>query len=189
MNRKMLLPIIALAAIIPAIGMMSYSEESMTIQNGDKFIQITTTDEIQRTLPDRVLASDLVIQGKILSIHPKAQLVDPEHKTPWLFTVANVQIEEILKGETNKKVIQVQLFGGETEDRKTFSERLEIKESDSVVMFLGQDSESIFGENYGLIGSTSGMYVIEDDVAEHYVKEKSLPIDSLKIAIEMTNQQ
>lgn len=190
MNKKNILPLIAVMAILPVIAMVSFSESSFnessmtkSYTDTDKELQIISSSERNFTIPELYDTADLVIEGKILNTMPFEKLVDKEHKKPWLFTIATVQIQEVLKGEVTSKAIRVQLLGGETEDKIAISERLDVQKSDVVIMFLELDPENIYGSNYNLIAPTQSLFQIHDGNAFKYEEERTIPVEAFKNAL------
>lgn len=190
MNRKIMILLVAAIATLPIFGMLGMSldqeeihSKPLNISDTNKMVTVHSFDEVAFTLPELVSASELIIKGSVLDVTSFEKKVDPEHKMPWIFSIAKVQVQDVLKGESTEKIVRVQLYGGETEERVFLSEGHDVKVTDDVIMFLERDPESIYGSNYALVSPISSMYLIDDDVAKHYYEEKSLSVDSLKESI------
>lgn len=187
MNKKLLLPIIAIVAILPVLAMTSFSEpttiESNISTTSEKEIQIYSYSERIFTVPELYETADLVIEGKILNTMPFEKLVDKEHKRPWLFTIATVQIQEVIKGDVTPKTIKVQLLGGETLDRIGVSERLDVDKNDTVIMFLELDPENIYGSNYNLVTPSQALYQVQDGNAYKFEEDRVIPVEEFKQAL------
>ena len=190
MNQKIILPIVAAAVLLPVLAMLATPTEQthieprpLEIPNTDKVVSIQSLDEVAFTLQERTKHSDLIIEGIVIGMVPLEKQIDPEDDSVWVFTVATVKVDEIFKGETEETTVNVQLYGGETDYEIAIAERHDIQINDTIIMFLEKNPDSIAGDNYALVGPTSGMYLIEDDTAKHYHEEKSLTAENLKDAI------
>ncbi len=62
-------------------------------------------------------------------------------------------------------------------------ERHDVEINDDVIMLLEKNPDGITGDNYALVGPTSGMYLIEGDSAKHYHEEMSIAAGSLREAV------
>ena len=191
MNRKIMILMVVAVAMLPIFGILGMSSDQeevqsrhLSIPDTNKMVTVHSFDEVAFTLPELVSTSELIIKGSVLNVTSFEKKVDLEHKMPWIFSIATVQVQDVLKGEIGERIIRVQLHGGETEERIALSEGHDIKDAGDVIMFLEKDSESIYGSNYALVSQISSMYLIDDDVAKHYYEEKSLSVDSLKASID-----
>lgn len=186
MKRKTIIPIGMLAAALLAISITSISmieptqdqpSTNLALSETDKMTTVMSTDERLFTFQELVDTSDVIIEGTILDTRTIEKKMDPEHRLPTIFTIATVEVSQVLKGEA-KEVIQVQLYGGETEDRIVIAERLDVEKRDDVIMFLELDPENdLFGGNYNLVAQMQGLYKIELEQANNILEERAMSTD------------
>lgn len=190
MKLKIIIPIAMLAVVLSVVGVMSMTEPtqnqpspSMTPSDAHKMITVMSADERSFNFRELVDASDIIIEGKIVDTQTIEKKIDPEHRLSTIFTVATVKVSQVLKGES-EDVIQVQLYGGETENRILITERLSIEKNDNVIMFLELDPENdLFAGNYNLVAQMQGLYKTELDQANNIIEERTIPTNELKRAI------
>lgn len=192
MNRKIILPIVAVAILLPVFAMLGLSAEQtepepafkeLEIPDTDKTVLIQSSDEVAFTFPERVKNTDLIVEGVVIDAIPLEKRLDPGDKSPWIFTIITVKVDEIYKGAVEESTINVQLYGGETDDMVAVTERHDVQIGDTVIMFVEKYPGSIHGDNYALVGPTSGMYLVEDGIAKHYYDEKSRTVENIREAI------
>jgi len=190
MNRGILLPVAVAAVLLPALLFASEQDhlEHMRpmIPDSDKALAIQSSDEVAFTLQERAKHSDLVIEGVVTNTASLKKQIDPSDDGYWVFTIATVKVNDVFKGETDEGTVDVQLYGGETDDVTAVFERHDIELNDDVIMFLEKNPDSIAGDNYALVGPTSGMYLIEGDSAKHYYEEMTLTAADLRDAVKAT---
>ncbi len=198
MKTKIIIPLVILATLLPAIGIISSFGEQIptphkpqSIPETDKIVSILDSDRVLYTMPELVKTADLIIVGQVTSVEPYEKMVDPQHDSPWLFTLATVQIQEILKGQTDQKTVKVQLMGGESDTQVSLYDRLDVKPNETFVLFLSKSptstSTSMYGDNYSVTSTINGLYVIDGDTAKAYEELNSLPLDGLKLSIALLN--
>lgn len=199
MNKKIIIPLALLVAIIPAIGLTSsYENDEITqtvhtptlIPHTDKIVSHADFDTRNMSLSESVDVASLIIKGTVLSTESFEKKVNPEHNAPWVFTVATVQISEVLKGDYTEKTIKVQMLGGETDARLALVEGSLAEEGEEVIMLLNNKETSIFAPNYNLITQAGdGMYTIQENEAVSYNDSKSMQLDRLIESISKATQR
>lgn len=187
MNHRIALPAMAAAVLLPALLLASEQThlEHMqpAIPDPSRMSAVQSSDEVAFTLQERVKHSDLIIEGAVVRMASLKKQIDPANDGYWVFTIATVKVNDLLKGEAGEGTIDVQLWGGETDGVAYAFERHGIGINDDVIMFLEKNPGSIYGDNYALVGPTSGMYLIEGDSAKHYYEEMTLEAASLRDAV------
>ncbi len=196
MNKKIFIPIFVLVAIIPAIGLLSESNDDtatmiskMIVPHNDKTISFVDFDSRAMDLPEAVDRSTLIIIGTVLDTHSFDKKINLSHEEPWTFTIANVMVDDILKGDNPGKVIQVSMIGGESDERIALVSGSLAKEKERVVMFLELDEDGVFAPHYNLITQAGGMYTIQDNIAENYDESKSMQLDRLVESVSIAIQR
>jgi len=191
MNRGILLPVAVVAVLLPVLLLFASEQAHLEhmqpmIPDSDKVLAIQSSDEVAFTLQERAKHSDLVIEGVVTNTASLKKQIDPSDDGYWVFTIATVKVNDVFKGETDEGTVDVQLYGGETDDVIAIFERHDIELNDDVIMFLEKNPDSIAGDNYALVGPTSGMYLIEGDSAKHYYEEMTLTAADLRDAVKAT---
>ncbi len=188
MNRRIILSVVAAAVLLPVLLLFIPEQTHVEyippmLPHTDKAVAIQYSDEAAFTLQERVKHSDLVIEGVVVSMASMKKQVDPADDDYWVFTIVTVKVNDIFKGDTKEETVDVQLYGGETDDVIAVFERHDVGINDDVMMFLEKSPDGIAGDNYVLVGPTSGMYLIEEDSAKHYYGEMSLTAGELRDAV------
>ncbi len=183
MNKKIILPFLALA-IIPVL-VFGFSQPSAD-ELGKQFakdhqgmtIGVHTLEE-DITEQEEINRSSLVVEGEILNT--KAYWINVnDQKYPRIFTDYTVQVDEVIKGDY-KKIIKVTIGGGELDGVKTSTVAPELAKGDKVIMILGKDISSPFGDNYVPISISKSTYVIDEDgIAENKKSDRSDNKDKVK---------
>ncbi len=188
MSRRIILSAVVAAVLLPVLLLFvpgqTYVEHTQTaFPHTDKTVAIQHSDEVAFTLQERVKHSDLVIEGVVSNMASVKKQMDPADDGYWVFTIVTVKVSDVFKGETDEGTVDVQLYGGETDDMIAVFDRHDVGINDDVIMFLEKNPDGIAGDSYALVGPTSGMYLIEGDSAKHYHEEMSLTAGSLRDAV------
>lgn len=135
---------------------------------------ITEQQEIDR--------SQLVIEGKILSADSYWKIVNPE-SNPRIFTDYRVQVLDVIKGSSDK-VITVTMQGGIKDGITETPQSHLLEKGDTVIMVLGKDIFSIFGDKYTPISVSKSVYLIDESGnAENKLGERTNTKDIVKSRI------
>src|SRR3990167_3922084 len=137
-HKKIAIPILALTVMIPAMFFV-FVDSNPEVQLQEKIVTSVSFDEDAMDLSSLTERSELVIEGKILTSSVFTKKVHNDQAFPDIYTKHQVQIVELLKGETDKKVISVVVHGGEFENRISKTEAVSIKDMDSVILFLEEN--------------------------------------------------
>ena len=182
--KKILLPIVALAAILPvAMLSMNMSTDTQfelvrktinphTTNESNiigKTLTVHTTDEDELNFHQLIDSADFIIEGKLLEPYVfEVKLYGSKYSD--IFTNYQVEIINVLKGEIDKKVIPVSMWGGETYDRLYETEGQKIGLNDTVILFLEKDCTFYTEKNtYNLISITQASFLKEGDCQICYI--------------------
>ena len=185
MNKKIIIPLAILAVLLPATGFMINDQTDSSINmNSEKIHSVMEVSKIKRSMPEILDKSQVIIEGIILSAESISKQIDEDSDRKMVFTVATVQVIEVLKGEVDSKIVKVQMFGGETAEQIVDAPRLDVNENDQVIMLLFSDPEADYLEgNYGLADWDLGIFKKDNDSAKSFSETRSIPYDDLKEAI------
>jgi hypothetical protein len=183
MNKKLLLPFLALAVIpVLVFGVSQPSADEFGKQFAKEYQGMTigvTTLEEAITEQEEINRASLVVEGTILNAKPYWVKIN-DHSYPEIFTDYTVQVDDVIKG-AHKKVITVTIGGGELDGVKTATDSHELAKGDRVIMILGQDITTIFRDSYVPISISKSTYVIgDDDIAENKQSDRTDKKDKVK---------
>jgi len=183
MNKKILLPLLVLA-VIPVIGFGLIPDDADRL--GKEFaanypgatIGVHSLEE-EISEQEEVDRASLIIEGTIIETDTYWKIVRSD-SPPRIFTDFTVKVDEVIKGES-KKIVKVTMSGGEKDGVTTYTEGSKIKNGDKVIMILGQDISSVFGDSYTPISISKSTYVIDDDEkANNKINDRSDNKDKVK---------
>jgi len=183
MNKKLLLPFLALAVIpVLVFGVSQPSADEFGKQFAKEYQGMTIgvhTLEEAITEQEEINRASLVVEGTILNAKPYWVKIN-DHSYPEIFTDYTVQVDDVIKG-AHKKVITVTIGGGELDGVKTATDSHELAKGDRVIMILGQDITTIFRDSYVPISISKSTYVIgDDDIAENKESDRTDKKDKVK---------
>ncbi len=171
MNRKYI-SIIALAAVIPMLS-FGIMENQPQLEDGKL---ISMASGLRANLSPLELAdrADLIIKGTVVNLSTEVDDTEIERGIVVVHTIAEVQPTLFIKGQAEGNLL-VRYIGGETDDYKTFSEYLTLKNNDDVLMHLTVADD---GETYNVFSGTTTTFVITDgkgkNAHQEYVSESEL---------------
>ena len=182
MNKKLLLPFLALAVIpVLVFGVSQPSADEFGKQFAKEHqgtIGVHTLEEAI-TEQEEINRASLVVEGNILNAKPYWVKIN-DHSYPRIFTDYTVQVDDVIKG-AHKKVITVTIAGGELDGVKLATDSYELAKGDRVIMILGQDITTIFRDSYVPISISKSTYVIgDDDIAENKKSDRTDKKDKVK---------
>ena len=186
MNRKLLLPLLALA-IIPALvfGLNQPDADAIGKQfakdNPGVRIGVHTLEE-DISEQEEVNRSSLIVEGKILKANAYWKIIH-EGQPPRIFTDYIVQVDEVIKGQ-HKKTIKVTMSGGALDGITSMTASPELKKGDRVIMLLGQDLESSFMDSYTPVSISKSTYVVDENGnGKNKMSERNDQVDKIKSRI------
>jgi len=187
MNKKIIIPLAILAVILPAIGVIVTEQTDSSIDmNSEKIHSIMEVSKIERSMSEILEKSQVIIEGTILSTEAISKQIDADSEREMIFTIATVQVNQVLKGDIDSKIVKVQMFGGEMEKRIVEAPRMDVNKNDQVIMLLFSDPEADYlGGNYGLADWDKGIFKNENGSAKSFAETRSIPYDDLKEAIKL----
>lgn len=134
-------------------------------------------------LDSMILHADTIIEGKILAITVENLNINsnPEEVEELLYTIYDVEVIKVFRGETKKKeIIQIKQLGGETENLiVTTEDKSNIKKDLSYLFFLATYKDS----PASLINPKQGAYLIKDG---KYIEDND---NKIKINKELLEQK
>jgi len=145
-------------------------------------IKITSYASIaEMSLDDLIIKADLIVVGEIITIHPgrwntpngnlpeNATLESVSKQHLLIFTDANFQVNQFLKGNTNNPILRIRTFGGQAgEDSMIISSEPSLSARKAYLLFLSWDTGSTADIDPGdllVLGGLQGMYEIIDKKA------------------------
>ncbi len=186
-TRTTVIPLLAIAVMIPAL-VFSFNITDDKLQTNEKLITSVTFDENEMNLSTLTQGSELVIEGKILTSNVFTKKVHDGQVFPDIYTKHQIQIIEVLKGETNKKVISVVTHGGELDDRVSKTHAIPIKDRDTVILFLEENGAHYTGAGaYNPIAPIQGVFLIEDSKAKSSIFSE-MNVSDMRNAVSLAQQ-
>lgn len=177
MNKKLFLPVLAIAALIPMMAFGMYSEDANQIgkefaANKQGLTILISTSEAEISEKEEVDRAELIVEGKIINVKSHWKVIH-EDTDPQIFTDFEILVSDVIKGE-KVKVVKVTMVGGFLDEVTVKNhDAPHLEKGDQVIMLLGKDTSSIFGESYHPISVSKSTYVIEDDIAQNKHDDRS----------------
>jgi len=197
MNKKTLLFIAVFAGILALVGSYFWRD------NRREPIAITAyASSVEMSLDDLIAKADLIVIGEFIAIHPSrwntangklpdnATIESVSQERLRIFTDANFQVAQYLKGDVQSPVVRIRTFGGQVgEDSMIVSGEPTYETGQTYLLFLfyntGATADNDPGSYYGtgspyeITGgkavSVKDEWTLDDLIA--YI-EKSLPVES-----------
>ena len=196
MNKK-LIPVIALAVLLPIVGVAGFFMYGDTVQSYDdtssnndevnygidmvegegKIVSSSTGALYVATSPVELAElADLIFIGDVKSMRVAEERDGPEDRWKMVFTYHEIEPVEVLKGTpilNENGYVLFRSLGGETENYETLTEELQFTEGDRVFLYLSYAHEREPGDgvpSYYLVtvGRGDTSYIIRDDQAMKY---------------------
>lgn len=166
MNKKLLMPLLALA-IIPAVVFGFGLSQPDADAIGKQFaadhpgisMGVSTTEEAI-TEDEEINRASLIVEGTVLNAQSKWVIIHND-QPPRIFTDYKILVDEVIKGQY-KKVIKVTMSGGTLDGVTSKTSAPVLEKGDRVIMILGQDLNSLFGDNYTPVSISKSTYVIDE---------------------------
>ena len=191
MNKKIILSLVAIAAIIPVLGIGMIPDNVDADKLGKEFAAnnpgatiITSSIEEQISEQEEINRAQLIIEGIILEEKPFWK-IDQGDKQPYILTEYLVKVNDVIKGNVSvDQTVNVLMRGGTLDGVTSYNESLDIEAGDNVIMLLGQDLNSVWEGHYFPISVTKSTYTIDDDLAKNYLESKNMDKTLLKEKLE-----
>jgi len=177
MNKKILVPILVVAAIIPLLGLSMLPPDADTIgkefakNNPGVTIGISSVEADLSEL-DEINTAQLIIEGIIQDVRPFWK-IDRGDEYPYIQTEYVVKVNHVVKGDVQvDQTISVLMSGGTLDGVTAYTEGVTMQKGDNVIMLLGKDINSIWGDSYHPVSVTKSTYLLDGNLAKNYrVKE------------------
>ena len=187
MNKKITLSLVAIAMIIPVLGIEMLPDNVDADKLGKEFAAnnpgatiMTSSLEERISEQEEVNRAQLIIEGVILEEKPFWKL-DQGDKRPYIVTEYLVKVNDVIKGDVSvDQTVNVLMRGGTLDGVTSHNKSLDIEAGDNVIMILGQDLNSIWGGYYHPISVSKSTYVIEDGIAKNHIPERNIEKTLLK---------
>ncbi len=139
------------------------------------------TSEAAFTEQQEVVRAQLIIEGTILGVKPYWKVVGDD-TIPRIHTEYAVRVDDVIKGDNNllTKTISVELSGGSLDGITAKTESIELTTGETVIMLLGKDTNSIFGDAYSPLSVSKSVYKIENGYATNKADDRSGSKDEIK---------
>jgi len=183
MNKKILLPLLALAVIpVLAMGMMPDDADKIgkefAANNPGVTIGVHTLEE-EISEQEEVDRAELIVEGTIIAVKPYWKVIHND-TIPRVFSEFIIQVDNVIKGDIKGKTVKVVMTGGVLDGITTSTTGTEIENGSHVIMLLGKDLNSIFGDSYVPISVSKSTYIIEDGEAKNKQNDRSDNKDKVK---------
>ena len=183
MNKKSLMPLLALA-IIPALvfGLNQPDADAIgkqfALDNPGVTMGVHTL-EADISEEEEVSRASLIIEGEILNARSYWKIIR-EDTMPRIFTDYTIKVDDVIKGEY-QKVINVTMNGGTKDGITSQNEGMELAKGDKIIMILGKDTNSIFGDSYSPVSVTKSTYLVDENgKAENMKADRTDTKDKVK---------
>ena len=187
MNKKIILSLVAIAVIIPVLGITMLPDNDDADKIGKEFaanhpgVTIrTSSSEEQISEQEEVNRAQLIIEGIILEEKPFWK-IDQGDKLPYILTEYVVKVNDVIKGNVQvDDTISVLMRGGTLDGITVKTHAMTIQLGDNVIMLLGKDIYSIWGESYHPISVSKSTYLLEDETAKNKLESRIMDKTDLK---------
>ena len=187
MNKKIILSLVAIAVIIPVLGITMLPDNDDADKIGKEFaannpgVTIrTSSSEGQISEQEEVNRAQLIIEGIILEEKPFWK-IDQGDKLPYILTEYVVKVNDVIKGNVQvDDTISVLMSGGMLDGVTSKTTAMPIQLGDNVIMLLGKDIYSIWGESYHPISVSKSTYLLEDETAKNKLESRIMDKTDLK---------
>ncbi len=181
LNKK-LLPLLALSILpVLVIGMPDDADKigkQFAIDNPGVTIGVHTLEEAL-TEKQEIDRAQLIVEGTILEVKPYWKIIRSD-TLPRVYTEFAVKVDDVIKGNLNDKTLKVVMAGGVLDGITTKTEALELAAGNQVILLLGKDTDSIFGDAYSPISISKSIYKIEHNQATNKLDDRSGNKDQVK---------
>lgn len=172
MNKKILIPAIIAAVILPMTAFVVFTVLSSDVNTDDgKILSILYGTSGNFTISEKAEMTELILLGDVQSVKMVEEKGHSTARYSMVMSYIEIKPTEILKGtpilNDNGNVL-LRTPGGETENYITETEDLVLSENEYVFLYLGMNKEET--STYIPV-STDTMYVIRDGQAMNYLRE------------------
>lgn len=164
-STKIAVLLVAIAVLIPAALMIASSDAGS--QTNEKIVTTVSLDEDELNFSTLTEHSELIIEGNVLNSYVFAKPAHENQVFPDIYTKYEIKVGEVLKGETDQGIITIVTHGGEIDDRISVTEAMQIKDTDTVILFLEKNGAHYTADDdYNPIAPVQGVFLIKDDIAK-----------------------
>lgn len=188
MNKKIIISLVAIAVIIPVLGIGMLPDNADEI--GKEFaanypgatIGVHTLEE-NISEQEEVDRAELIIEGTVIEVKPFWKIIR-DGKNPQIYTEYTVKVNDVIKGNTQDENIKVLTVGGQLDGVTSTTEAISMEYDDNIILLLGKDLNSVFGSYYHPISVSKSTYIVEDNVAKNKMTDRNMDKDLLKEKLE-----
>ena len=181
MNKKLLLPLLALA-VIPVLVFSQPDADTIgkqfAVDNPGVSINVSTLEETL-TEQQEIDRASLIVEGTILETKPYWKIIHND-KPPRIYTEFTVKVDDVIKGDINSQTISFVMGGGALDGITSRTESLDLTVGEQVILLLGKDISSIFGDTYNPISISKSVYKIENGQAINKLDDRTGNKDDVK---------
>lgn len=131
---------------------------------------ITEEEEIRRT--------EIIVLGTVSESDSYWKIYEDD-EFPAIMTRHTVDVEDVLKGDLGTKTVGITVFGGTADGVRHVTPSVELAEGDKVLLLLGKDTASIFGDRYSPVSASKSIYIINGTHATNAYDERTGPISEV----------
>lgn len=187
MNKKIVLPIVAvIAVLIPILGasmLLSPDADSIgkefAANNPGAIIGVHTL-EANISEREEIQKSEIIIEGTVVDIKPFWKVIRDDIN-PRIYTEYIVKVNDVIKGDVQaEQTVSVVMAGGYLDGVTTKTESPDIESGDDVIMILGKDISSVWGNSYHPVSVVKSTYILEDNEAKNKMASRTMDKTELK---------
>ena len=162
MNKNSPKTILAIAtiAVIASMGFaFAFTENQVSSQNvQDQFMSSVHIDIDKKTVKQMSEESSHIVTGKIKNIEPQMANILGSNV---IMSDVTIKVENDVAKTLGQKEITVKVVGGTIGELTTESEILShLNINDKVLVFVSDEPNTVFGDNYMINGESQGIYKI-----------------------------
>ncbi len=181
MNKKLLLPLLVLV-VIPVLVFSQPDADTIgkqfAVDNPGISIGVSTLEEAL-TEEQEINRASLIVEGTILEAKPYWKIIHND-KPPRIYTEFTVKVDDVIKGDINSQTITFVVGGGDLDGIISRTESVDLTVGEQVILLLGKDIHSIFGDTYNPISISKSIYKIEDGQAINKLDDRTGNKDDVK---------
>ena len=188
MNKKIILSLVAIAVIIPVLGIGMIPDNVDADKLGKEYAAThqgttmgTHSSEAYISEQEEINRAELIIDGVVIEVKPFWKIIN---ENPRIYTEYTVKVNDVIKGNTQDDNIKVILAGGQLDGITSKTEAISMQYNDNVILLLGKDLNSIFGSDYHPISVSKSTYIVEDEIAKNMMTERNMDKTLLKEKLE-----
>ena len=179
----LIVPAVMISALVAGASLDGSSDNAseigrqFAVENPGATIYTSMTEEAI-TEEEEIRRTEVIVLGTVSESESYWKIYE-DNEFPAVMTRYAVSVEDILKGDLVDKTVGITVFGGTADGIKHVTPSAELAEGDKVLLLLGKDPTSIFGDRYALVSASKSIYVINGTHATNAYGERSGPVSEV----------